>query len=762
MATPMKNNNTAPSKCLQAALKLLEEHHWKIFPARMEGSRKWSWLWAGHAPGQDENWGQTNDPGQLWENFSKKRWRDKCGVGIPTGAVNGIFVLDVDTPKGHDVDGVAALKQLENEHDKLPKTLMARSPTGSMHFYFRHPGNGIKITTRALAGYPGIDVKGDGGQVAAPPSVRPGVGAYKWINKAPIVAAPDWLITMIGTPIDTETPGASAGSSKGNGHAAERNWAEEYGEEQTAYPKPTVEELMAAATVAPNDDMHWDEWNKHGMAIFSAFPNADGLAAFDLLSSKSSKYDVIIDGKTGKQRTAAKWKAYFNNPPRSADDGGVTIGTFFALANEADPGWRARLRGQQTAATMPEKRPWPVLNPAALHGLAGEVVEMFSPHTESDPVAILMQFLVYFGSVLDRGVYHLTESDRQHSNLFLLLVGDTSKSRKGTSAGRLRELFSHVDPVWSEERVKGGLSSGEGVIWEVRDEVTRPGKNGDVITVVDEIADKRLMLDEREFFSALAVMKREGSIVSRIIRDAWDGKPIFILTKSNPTHCSKPHISIVGHITSGELARELDEISMTNGYANRFLFACVRRSKYLPFGGNLDPAAIEKMGKRVQQVFTKYYLTVKRIDWDAEARAVWEPLYRKLSEGRPGLLGSVTARAETQTVRLAMLYAVLDESDVIKLPHLEAALAVWRYCEDSAAHIFGDSLGDRVADAILGALRANGGMSRTDIHSLFARNLSASKIAMALTTLLAHGRVRREQQQPSSKGGRPTEIWLAS
>ena len=129
---------------------------------------------------------------------------------------------------------------------------------------------------------------------------------------------------------------------------------EEYGEEQTAYPKPTVEELMAAATVAPNDDMHWDEWNKHGMAIFSAFPNADGLAAFDLLSSKSSKYDVIIDGKTGKQRTAAKWKAYFNNPPRSADDGGVTIGTFFALANEADPGWRARLRGQQTAATMPE------------------------------------------------------------------------------------------------------------------------------------------------------------------------------------------------------------------------------------------------------------------------------------------------------------------------------------------------------------------------------------------------------------------------
>jgi hypothetical protein len=548
--------------------------------------------------------------------------------------------------------------------------------------------------------------------------------------------------------------------SKGNGKveadADAPNYFEEYGAELS---EPLRAKIIAAMAAIPNDaDIDRKKWIDIGHALKREMPGADGLEIF---LRWSATWTGVEEGKrrTPEQREAYARKIWKGLKPR----GDITAGSLFHFADEATPGWRDHLN-QETAqeAAVPEGRPWPVLGADALYGLAGEVVALFEPHTESDPVAILMQFLVYFGSVVDRGVYHLTESDQQHSNLFLLLVGDTSKSRKGTSAGRLRELFSHVDPFWSEERIKGGLSSGEGVVWEVRDEVTRPGKDGGENTVVDGIDDKRLMLDEREFFSALAVMKREGSIVSRIIRDAWDGKPIFILTKSNPTHCLKPHISIVGHITSGELARELDEISMTNGYANRFLFACVRRSKFLPFGGNLDPAAIEEMGKRVQQVFTKVYHVQRQINWDAKARAVWEPLYYKLSEGRPGLLGSVTARAETQTVRLAMLYAVLDGSDVIKLPHLKAALAVWRYCEDSAAHIFGDSLGDRVADTILSALRTNGGMSRTDIHSLFARNLSASKIATALNTLQTHDRVRRELQPPSSKGGRPTEIWIGS
>jgi hypothetical protein len=130
-----------------------------------------------------------------------------------------------------------------------------------------------------------------------------------------------------------------------------------------------------------------------------------------------------------------------------------------------------------------------------------------------------------------------------------------------------------------------------------RDEVTKTDNEGNETVVVDGIDDKRLLLDEREFFQVLTATKREGNTASRMVRDAWDGRPLINLTKHSPARCIKPHISIVGHITEDELRRELGLISMANGYANRFLFACVRRSNKLPFGGNLQQSAIDALGK---------------------------------------------------------------------------------------------------------------------------------------------------------------------
>ncbi len=85
--------------------------------------------------------------------------------------------------------------------------------------------------------------------------------------------------------------------------------------------------------------------------------------------------------------------------------------------------------------------------------------------------------------------------------------------------------------------------------------------------------------------------------------------------------------------------------------------------------------------------------------------AVWAEVYPKLSEGRPGLLGAATSRAEAQVMRLATIYALLDKSAVVRAEHLMAALAVWEYAEQSAKYIFGSALGDPTADAILRALR---------------------------------------------------------
>jgi hypothetical protein len=319
---------------------------------------------------------------------------------------------------------------------------------------------------------------------------------------------------------------------------------------------------------------------------------------------------------------------------------------------------------------------WPLMAPAAFHGLAGEVVARILPNTESDAVALLLQYLVSFGNAVGRLPYYLIEQDRHFANLFTVLVGQTSKSRKGTSAGRIRAIFNIADPEWVRERILGGMSSGEGVISAVRDPVYAIRKG--VEELVDAgVSDKRLLLDEREFFQALAVLKREGSILSRVVRDAWDCcERLATLTKHSPTRATQPFISIVGHITADELRQTLDHVAMANGYSNRFLFACVKRSKLLPHGGDRNEDIAGRLGAQTLQALTTAR-SLERLTMTPAADRQWQNVYPALSAGLPGLLGAITDRAEAQTIRLALVYALLDSARQIDVAHLEAALALW-------------------------------------------------------------------------------------
>ena len=403
----------------------------------------------------------------------------------------------------------------------------------------------------------------------------------------------------------------------------------------------------------------------------------------------------------------------------------------------------------------------PTMDDDAYHGLASEVVHTIEPHTEADPVAILLQFLTLAGNVMGRTAYYQVESDRHHTNLFAVLVGDSAKSRKGTSWGRARAIGKVSDTTWADDRVKGGLSSGEGLINEVRDERKEWNKKQCCEEVVDAgVKDKRLMVVEPEFASALAVAERHGNTLSALMRRAWDGDKLTNITKNTPLCATGAHISTVGHITTVELRARITRTDVANGFANRFMFALVKRSKLLPFGGDLDDCEIERLGERLGEAVT-FAATVGRVTMTADAKAKWEAVYPTLSAPQPGLLGAVTARGEAQTARLALIYALLDRSAHIEVPHLRAALACWEYCESSAAYIFGDMLGDPVADEIMLALRqaGNAGMSRTAIRDLFGRHRSGDRIGAALALLTTRGWARMVMQ---ATAGRSTETWFAT
>jgi hypothetical protein len=227
------------------------------------------------------------------------------------------------------------------------------------------------------------------------------------------------------------------------------------------------------------------------------------------------------------------------------------------------------------------------------------------------------------------------------------------------------------------------------------------------------------------------------------------------LTKNSPLKADGAHISIVAHITETELRARLTRTDMANGFANRFLFFCVRRSKLLAHGGNLDESTLQELGERTKRAIEAAQ-RFGRITMTVAAAQAWEAAYPELSADRPGLLGAAVGRAETQVIRLALVYALLDCAPQIDVVHLEAAMAVWAYAEESATRIFGDSLGDPVADEILLALRRSGSMTRTEIHNLFGRHRSADQIGIALSLLLKTSRAKFETRQT---GGRPVETW---
>src|SRR5262249_25659115 len=157
------------------------------------------------------------------------------------------------------------------------------------------------------------------------------------------------------------------------------------------------------------------------------------------------------------------------------------------------------------------------------------------------------------------------------------------------------------------------------------------------------------------------------------------------------------HVSLVGHITADELRRYLTATETANGFGNRHLFVCAERSKRLPEGGRVDPQQWAALRDELAEVLT-FARTAGEGVRDEEARAMWRDVYGDLSEGRPGLAGALLARAEAHVMRLALLYALLDRSALICGPHLLAALALWEYCEQSVYFVFGDCLGDPVAD----------------------------------------------------------------
>ena len=405
----------------------------------------------------------------------------------------------------------------------------------------------------------------------------------------------------------------------------------------------------------------------------------------------------------------------------------------------------------------PSIRPWPTLPSAALPGLAGDFVGLACQDSEADPAAVLVTFLVRFGIEAGPGPHVFVGEAKHAPRLFAVVVGDSSKARKGTSAQPVKRLFAWPAETMAihrpAQRSPGPLSTGEGLVWRVRDEVAewkidKPG-NGGWVVIDPGVEDKRLFVQDEELAAALQCTRRDGNTLSTTLRALWDSGDLEPLTKTNRTKTTGAHVGVVCHITMPELARLLGETEAFNGFANRFLWVCARRQKLVPFPQPMPDAEVARLQDRLLTALTRCQ-EPRQVGLAESARDLWAESYPALTKAHPGLAGCVINRAEAQVLRLSLIYALLDGADWIEAGHLRAALALWSYCQESALFIFGGRAADPVAEKVLAALES-GPLTATDLHRALNNHASKGRLQAALSDLLTSGRVVESREPGRTK-----------
>ena len=415
--------------------------------------------------------------------------------------------------------------------------------------------------------------------------------------------------------------------------------------------------------------------------------------------------------------------------------------------------------------SAPPENEYPDLPPPAFEGLAGDIVQRLAVFTEADPVGVLASILAFVGNAIGTGAHCMVGATKHSLKFWPVLVGDTAVARKGDGWKLASFVASLSDPAWCERVRIGGLSSGEGLIWEIRDPILKqePVKEKGRIVGYEEVitdhgtSDKRLTVVETEFARVLQSMERKGNTLSSIVRQAYDGDELRTMTKNTPANSTGAHVTIIAHITREELLRNLYEVEISNGFANRFTFLAVRRSKLLPEPDVLQPHVVADLtGQLAERLEMGRDLGVMQRTTAAKPR--WREIYEELANPPEGMVGALVARAAPQILRLSAIYAVLDGRRDIHREHLERAYSLYQYAEKSARYIFGETLGDAIADTIAGALQSNGRLTRTDISGLFGRNASSARIASALQALFRKGKAHPEADTEGV--GRPVEWWV--
>lgn len=391
-------------------------------------------------------------------------------------------------------------------------------------------------------------------------------------------------------------------------------------------------------------------------------------------------------------------------------------------------------------------------------GPIGDWLEAVEPETEATVPSLGAGLLAGLGAYMGRGIKLKVGRMYHTPNIFAVQIGPTGTARKGTADGEIGRFLEAVDRSFVYDNVASGFGSGEALIERVADP-TYNSKD----ELVAGTEDQRLYIQEAEFSKVLRIADRQGSILSDVIRLAFDcSRPLANAAKSTRKLKSSNHcISVFGGITPDELVKIFPALAAVSGTGNRYLWVWSDSDKLLATGG--------------REVDVSRYANTARANIDANRGAGilefspggldwWETHYPILRRGDnvPEMVRPMVTRISDQVQRIALIYAATEGSPHVTEAHLETGLAWVTHSIQTVEAVLGGLVRNEEAGRILAALRQHPGTPATklEIYDLFYRRITKTALDAAISELEEAG-LAFSWTAPS-EGGRPPVMVMAT
>lgn len=631
---------------------------------------------------------------QIDEWFKNK----EMNAGIPTGIINGFWVLDIDVKNG----GFESLKKLIEMFGDLIKLCFYVIDTGGggVHLYFKlKEGQTIPSTTSVM---PGIDVRGEGGQVVSPFSTHESGKIYE---------------------VRLEH------------------------EDKTLY----VDQL----SYAPDDLVNFILDGKKSKQISPISPYHHIAGDFTKLTT-GQRNDGLFKRLCQLRNVPFSWEGFL------AMAQAENLKLCEPPLNEAEV---SQIAHSVFSRYKPRKDiPEPVIEDKAFYGILGKMVNLIKDETEASKEALLFQAIVILGNLFDRKFYMTINGSNIYTNEFALMVGKTSKARKGTGFKAISFFFKKGWGKVFEDRIKRGVSTGEGIIWAIHDDIFKEfiDKNGERQKKLEYagIENKNLIFLEEEFSKPIKNGKRDNNNLSETLRVAFDSDTLQSLSKIQPATASNPNISLIGHTTKEEFTKVLSDVDKDNGMFNRILFAHSYRANILPHPKDFE-IMLKESGILIDLFVLKDFIDKSesiKINFTDKGAEWWDKFYTEHGNAPDQANENIKGRTETHILKIAMIFAVSDKTYQLDVDHLEAASAVINYSNQTIDYVFGNQHNQiSPLTKITSFIQSKGGQcNRTAIsYELFSKKIKSYLLDQYREQLKAKNQIEIIYQDK-------TEIWSLS